>query len=120
MPLIDSLQARLFGKRWIAVADAPRHVAVPTQAGMRELCCRHGFDPGSFSIAADSALSNGALIPMSLIHSSSTTNSYASRRWLATCQRLVAAAGILPAWFAAAIENRLAPAQCLALMQKPR
>jgi SAM-dependent methyltransferase len=121
VPLVDSPQSRVFGKRWIAVADAPRHVAVPSQLGMKKLCNRYGFDPASLVIAADSALSNAAPIAMSLLPGSSTTNAYATARLLATAQRLLAAACTLPAWFVAFAENRLAiPGQCIALMQKPR
>lgn len=121
VPLVDSPQSRVLGKRWIAVADAPRHVAVPSRLGMKKLCNRYGFDPASLVIAADSALSNAALIPMSLLPGSSTTDSYSGGRLLATAQRLIAAACTFPAWLAAFTENLLAtPGQCIALMQKPR
>jgi SAM-dependent methyltransferase len=121
VPLVDSPQSRLFGKRWIAVADAPRHVAVPSRLGMKKLCNRYGFDPQSLVIAADSALSNAAPIAMSLLPGSSTTKAYASGRLVATAQRLLAAACTLPAWLVALAENRLAtPGQCIALMQKPQ
>jgi|GEM_PF-342237 SAM-dependent methyltransferase len=121
VPLIDSLQSRWLGKRWIGVAEAPRHVTVPGQEALRKLCRRHGFDPHSLVIAADSALSCAALIPLSLLPGSATTNLHKSGRWLATAERLLAAACTLPAWFVALAENYLAraPAQCIALMQKP-
>jgi hypothetical protein len=121
VPLVDSPQSRSFGKRWIAVADAPRHVAVPSRLGIQKLCHRYGFDPQSLVIAADSALSNAAPIAMSLLPGSSTTNSYSGGRWLATAERLLAAACTFPAWLVAFAENHLAtPGQCIALMQKPR
>jgi SAM-dependent methyltransferase len=121
VPLVDSPQSRVLGKRWIAVADAPRHVAVPSRPGMQRLCNRYGFDPQSLVIAADSALSNAAPIAMSLLPGSSTTSAYATSRLAATVQRLLAAACTLPAWLVALAENRLAtPGQCIALMQKPR
>ncbi|MCI0358014.1 MAG: class I SAM-dependent methyltransferase, partial [Planctomycetaceae bacterium] len=121
VPLIDSLQSRWLGKRWIGVAEAPRHVAVPGQNSLRKLCSRHGFDRQSLVIAADSALSSAALIPLSLLPGSATTSAHASGRWLATAQRLLAAASTLPAWLMALAENHLAqaPAQCIVLMQKP-
>jgi hypothetical protein len=88
---------------------------------MRALCNRHAFDPATCRIAADSALSNAALIPLSLLPGSSTTNSYSGTKLLATAQRLLAAGCTLPAWALALCENRLfqMPAQCVALMQKP-
>lgn len=43
VPLVDSWQAKLLGRRWVALREAPRHVAVPSAQGMRQLLQRCGF-----------------------------------------------------------------------------
>ena len=42
-PLIDSWQASIFGRRWSAIRDAPRHLSVPSRAGLHLLLAGIGF-----------------------------------------------------------------------------
>lgn len=44
LPLLDSLQARLFGSRWVAVTEAPRHTLLPTLKGLFALLRKSGFE----------------------------------------------------------------------------
>jgi SAM-dependent methyltransferase len=43
VPLADSIQAKYLKERWIGFTEAPRHLTVPSQAGMRQLLIRTGF-----------------------------------------------------------------------------
>ena len=42
-PVMDSVQSRVFGSRWIEVAEMPRHIYIPTVRGLSELLGRSGF-----------------------------------------------------------------------------
>lgn len=42
IPQIDSLEARIFGKKWHNL-DAPRHISFPTPAVVEKLALEHGF-----------------------------------------------------------------------------
>jgi len=49
----DSLQARTFGRRWQVLEEAPRHMVIPSRAGLEGLLMRAGFGdcvvtPGPF------------------------------------------------------------------------
>lgn len=44
VPVMDGLQARLFGRRWIEIREMPRHTFIPTTGGMAELLGRCGFE----------------------------------------------------------------------------
>lgn len=42
VPHIDSIEARIFGRRWHNL-DPPRHISLPTVAHLRRLADRHGY-----------------------------------------------------------------------------
>ena len=44
VPLIDSMQARVFRSRWAAATEAPRHLSIPSSGGIAQLCRNVGFD----------------------------------------------------------------------------
>jgi SAM-dependent methyltransferase len=44
LPVMDSGQARWLGRRWSAVTEAPRHVAIPSAAGAKRLLELAGFE----------------------------------------------------------------------------
>jgi SAM-dependent methyltransferase len=117
-PLFDSVQARLFGRRWINVTEAPRHVSLPTQAGLREIFQSAGLIPGP--ILADSILNCAGLVGLSLVSSSNLTRAYAGGlRTLLS--RGVGAAAALAAIPGCAFENYVLrrPPVGIAFAQKP-
>lgn len=59
VPLIDSLQGALFGRRWAAVTEVPRHVTIPSSFACRCLLNRNGYEP--VTIIPDSLLSSGGV-----------------------------------------------------------
>ena len=42
-PMVDSMQSRLFGARWAAATEAPRHLSLPTKKGVQIALERRGF-----------------------------------------------------------------------------
>ena len=42
-PFMDGVEPRLFGRRWIEVAEMPRHLFIPTTGGLARLLGRVGF-----------------------------------------------------------------------------
>lgn len=89
VPFVDSLQAGFFGSRWINVREAPRHLSLPTQAGMKKLCQQIGYD--QVSIQPDSVLNCAGQIGSSLLPGATLTHVYGGGRVLALLARLVGA-----------------------------
>jgi predicted SAM-dependent methyltransferase len=54
VPLANSVQARIFDARWVSITEAPRHVSIPTQLGVKRALERIGFT--EISSSYDSAL----------------------------------------------------------------
>lgn len=77
-PLVDSVQARWLGRRWVAVTDAPRHLSLPSQEGLRRACTAAGFS--QITIRPDSTLSCAGVVATSLFPGSTTTHLYGSGR----------------------------------------
>lgn len=65
VPVIDCLQASLFGRRWCAIREAPRHVSVPSRQGMKMLLERAGFR--QVQIHGDSLLLNASAAASTLV-----------------------------------------------------
>ncbi len=70
VPLVDSWQAKLLGRRWVALREAPRHVAVPSAQGMRQLLQRCGFALRHVNSAP--LWDNAAALALSLLPASRT------------------------------------------------
>ncbi len=78
VPFIDAVQARVFGSRWINVTEAPRHLSLPTQAGMIAACRAAGF--GRVVIVPDSALNCAGQVASSLVTGATLTHTYGQSR----------------------------------------
>jgi len=65
MPLIDSMQARIFGRHWHAVTEAPRHLSIPTQRAAIRACAEAGFQ--DVSIRPDALLACTGVAALSLL-----------------------------------------------------
>jgi SAM-dependent methyltransferase len=122
MPFIDSVQASVFRKRWQPVVEAPRHITLPTVKGVRLAFSRVGVDQGDVHFVSESALANGAVIPISLFSHSSTTHVFGRPSIWHALSRVAAGALILPMWPWGAVENWILrrPAQWLVLVRKGR
>jgi SAM-dependent methyltransferase len=71
VPLIDSIQAKLFGRRWVGVSEAPRHLSIPSQAGLARVCRELGF--GRVFWRPDSLFNCAGIASLSFIPSAATT-----------------------------------------------
>lgn len=74
VPLVDSFQSRFFGRRWSQVTEAPRHVTLPTRAGMERACRRAGLE--DVRLIADSVWANAAVFGLSAVQKSTTSHLY--------------------------------------------
>lgn len=87
LPVIDSIQGRLLGRRWSQVTEAPRHLSLPSDAGARWLLTAAGFvDVRSTPMPL---IDNAGAIALSVLPGAATTRAYRStgvgalmaRRW---------------------------------------
>jgi hypothetical protein len=88
VPLLDSLQAGFFKGRWISATEAPRHLSLPTRAGMKHVCHRAGFD--TVMLRPDSTLTCAAQVGLSLFAGGATTQVYGGGQILPLITRLLA------------------------------
>lgn len=105
VPFIDCVQAKVFGKRWINVTEAPRHLSLPTQKGMIEACRSVGF--ADVKIRPDSTLNCAGQIGSSLIPGATLTHTYGSSRIKPLLARGVGAAVMLASVPWCAFENHV-------------
>jgi SAM-dependent methyltransferase len=108
IPLLDSLQSDLLGGRWANITEAPRHISIPTQNGIRTV-----FEGESFRdvrIVGDSVLNSAGQIPASLFLGASLTKVYSSGGIMPVLKRCMGGMtmlGALPVcWYEAAILKR--------------
>jgi SAM-dependent methyltransferase len=118
VPLLDSVQARVLGTRWLNAADI-RHVALPTHEGMRRACRAVGFDAIKF--LPDPLLTCAGLYALSILPGATTTAVYTGGGAVVLAKRLLAGmvtASMLP-WVA--FENYVLqrPGQALVFARKP-
>lgn len=89
VPLADSAQAQVFGGRWINVTEAPRHLSLPTQDGMRRACHAAGFD--HVAVRPDAALNCAGQVASSLVPGATLTHVYGGGKLLPLVLRAVGA-----------------------------
>jgi SAM-dependent methyltransferase len=104
VPVVDSVWARLFGARWGAVTEAPRHVSIPSFGGVVSLFRHAGF--GEVTSAAAPLAERAGDLVLSLVPSAAATVSY---------RRVSALAAVLCRCAAAVL---MAPALLLALLEQ--
>lgn len=76
VPLLDSWQARIFQDRWQGVQETPRHVFLPTTAGMRALLSNIGLILQAWE--GDSVLDRAGIMALSLLPSAKSDIACAS------------------------------------------
>jgi len=105
VPLLDSVQAPLFGARWINVTEAPRHVSLPTRHSMALVCARVGFEP--IKLEPDSTLNCAGQVGSSLFPGAAITDVYGGGRTRALLRRVVGGAVTVLAVPLCAVENHV-------------
>lgn len=94
IPMADSIQARVLGRKWAGFTEAPRHIALPSRKALTGLCAGAGFEAGSIEFCADDVLSCAAEAALSLVPASATGPTYGSARFAATLHRALGAAAL--------------------------
>lgn len=119
VPFVDSLQARAFGRRWINVMEAPRHLTLPTQKGMISACRSVGFE--KTRIVPDSTLNCAGQIGSSLIPGATLTHVYGQSRIKPLLARALGAGVMFASIPWCFFENRILGRTSLgiAIAQKP-
>ena len=117
MPLADSLQGRLLGRRWSQYAEAPRHLAIPSQSGIIQLLQTAGFR--RVRVKPSGSLNSAAAFGISVVPSAILGNAY--RAGCGPFRRFLGGAAGMAAFPAAALESHWLgkPAFGLVLAQKP-
>jgi len=105
VPFVDSVQAGLFKDRWINVTEAPRHLSLPTRAGMKRVCQRAGFD--RIMLHPDSTLNCAGQVGISLFPGGTITHFYGGGRLGAFVQRVLAGSLTALAIPFCAVENHV-------------
>jgi SAM-dependent methyltransferase len=104
LPVLDSGQSRLFGSRWSAVTEAPRHVAIPTFEGARRLLARAGFR--DVRAVPSPLVENAGHVALSLLPAAATPRAWGGSGLLSLLLRRAAgAAMMLPGLVVAAAER---------------
>jgi SAM-dependent methyltransferase len=114
VPLIDSPQAWMFGKRWVGISEAPRHLSVPSRQGLTLRCAATGFD--RVTIRPDVLSNCAAVFTLSAVPRAATTYLSGTNPWrLAVTVLAASGAGLLAlAWGVA--ENNLLRRPSIALV----
>jgi SAM-dependent methyltransferase len=92
-PMVDSLQSQMFGPRWAAATEAPRHLSLPTKKGVRIALERHGF--GDVLCSYDSAWMAAGHFGLSAFPGAATTHFYQQGKVRALVNRALGAAAAL-------------------------
>lgn len=104
VPVIDSWQAKLLGPRWGAVTEAPRHLMIPSCAGVGRLLTAAGFS--DVRSAPMPVADNAGLIALSLLPGAATPRSYGrAGSFTLVLRRAAGALLILPALLVALAER---------------
>lgn len=104
VPLIDGAQARWFGRKWIHVGEAPRHLTLPSSTGLKRVMQQAGYT--AITLRPDAALNCAGVMASSLIPEASLTHAYGRGGW-AMLRRLLGGAITLLATPAAWAENHV-------------
>ncbi|QDU24303.1 class I SAM-dependent methyltransferase [Urbifossiella limnaea] len=119
VPFTDCVQAGVFGRRWIHTAEAPRHLSLPSRAGLATAFREAGFE--GFRIVPDSALHCGGQVGSSLVPGATITHAYGGRGLGPLARRALGAAVTFAAVPWCAFENHVLgrPSMGIAVARKP-
>jgi SAM-dependent methyltransferase len=119
IPFIDCVQSRLFGRQWIHTAEAPRHLTLPSQRGIRAACESAGFD--QVRIVADSLLNCAGQVGSSLIPGATITHAYGGGRLWSLAARALGGVVTFASIPWCAFENHVLgkPSMGMVLARKP-
>jgi len=118
-PMVDSLQSQMFGGRWAAATEAPRHLSLATKKGLRIALERHGF--ADVRCSYDSLWMAAGHFGLSAFPGAATTHFYQKGKVRALANRVFGAAAALLSMPLCWLENVVwrRPAIGMVFAQKP-
>lgn len=119
VPLLDSIQSHVFGKRWIHVGDAPRHLSLPTRDGVARVFERAGFGQPTF--VGDALFNCAGGFASSAVRGATLTHAYAKPGILSFLPRLLGGAVMIGSIPLCWIENEMLarPSMAIAIARVP-
>lgn len=93
VPLADSTQAAVFGSRWCAISEAPRHLSLPSRTAIKAALERCGFKDVISSY--DSAVNSAGFIGLSAFPGAASTHFLGQQRLKGLVSRTCGAAAAL-------------------------
>ncbi len=103
VPVMDGLMPRVFGRRWIEIAEMPRHITIPSTNGMEALGARSGFKEvvsNPVSVANLAHIMAETLVPASV-----ASDAYGKKPVVAMATRFAGAVAMLAALPVAFVEK---------------
>lgn len=119
VPMIDGIQAGVFGRRWLNVTEAPRHLSLPSQLGLKKALSRACFE--QVSIKPESLTLCAGVAGLSLFPEAAGAHFYGKSRIKSFLLRALAAITSLVFIPICFVENKLLrrPAHGLVVARKP-
>ena len=93
VPVMDGLMPKVFGRRWIEIAEMPRHITIPSIKGMEALGTRAGFKEvvsNSVSVVNLAHIMAETLVPASV-----ASDAYGKKPVVAMATRFAGAVAML-------------------------
>jgi SAM-dependent methyltransferase len=103
IPVFGSLQSRIFGARWVAIAEAPRHVFVPSLQGAKFLLESSGFR--DVRTLPGPVVENAAQVALSAVPTAANSIAGGRSNMVALLRRLAGGSMIAPGLLVAAAER---------------
>jgi len=101
-PLADTPGLRWFGRRWVSLAEAPRHVSIPSTRGLLRAAGAAGFCDGR--VVADQLLNCAAVYALSAVPAATTTATTGKGFLGALWGRLRGGVGLIAGFLGRAVE----------------
>jgi ubiquinone/menaquinone biosynthesis C-methylase UbiE len=119
IPVVDGIHYRLFKSRSKCVVEAPRHLSLPSQKGIKNLYDKIGYD--RIVIKPDSVLMCAGVMALSLFPQASTTHFYRASRFRALFATVLGTAALSVSVPWCLVENYVfrQPAIALVFGRKP-
>jgi hypothetical protein len=97
VPLSDSVQSVVFRGRWGQATEAPRHLSLPSRAGVTRALSSAGFEPHSIMLVPDTTIGCAQVAGITLFPQSATSVTYAPGRRRIPWARIAGAAATMAA-----------------------
>lgn len=101
-PLADTPGLRWFGRRWVSLAEAPRHVSIPSTRGLLRAGRASGFT--DLAVVPDHLLNCAGVYALSALPNTNTTRTAGRGFFGALAARLLGCMGLIAGFLGRAVE----------------